>query len=134
MKQFRLLLVSLALCLQTGIPFAQETATLTAPEQPPSNAVFHTERITLDMDGGTIHIQLKGQNGEAMSCLYTPSTNPTGTFLINALNKANLSSAYNNNATTGSLKQRIFHRLVVMNEAAAVCGRSIIGTLTGSVP
>jgi hypothetical protein len=79
-------------------------------------------------------MDLKGQNGENVACRYGAGTNPTGTFLVNALNKANLSSAYAANATTGSLKQRIFHRLVIMGESTAVCSKTITGTLSGAVP
>lgn len=113
---------------------AQETVTLTSPQTFTNLTDYHTERLTIDFDGGTILIQLRGNQGAALNCAYTPSTNPTGAFLINGLNKANLSSTYNNNATTGSLKQRIYHRLVVMGEASAVCGVALSGTLTGSVP
>jgi hypothetical protein len=65
-------------------------------------------------------------------CTYAATTTPTATSLLTPFQKANLSSAYNNNATTGSLTQRLFHRLVVMGEAATVCGGAIVGTLTGS--
>lgn len=58
----------------------------------------------------------------------------TGTTLITALNKANLSLAYVGTAATGSLKQRIHHRLVVMGESTAVCGKTLAGTLAGAVP
>jgi hypothetical protein len=112
----------------------QEKITLTTPETKPSNAEYRLERLTIDADAGTIHIQLKGQNGEAKSCLYHSATTPTGATLIVGLNKANLSTAYAGNATTGSLKQRIFHRLVVMGEGAAVCSNGLAGTVTGTVP
>lgn len=114
--------------------WAQETVTLSVAEQPPSNTAYHVERLTLDFETGRILIQLLGVNGEAKSCVYTASTTPTGTFLLTALNKSNLSSAYAGNATTGSLKQRIFHRLVVMGEGASVCTGGLSGTVTGSVP
>lgn len=121
--------------------FAQERIALSAPETVPANQTYRVERITLQsddpgtvsVDEGQIHIQLMGVERQvAVSCVYRSTTNPTGTFLLTALNKANLSSAYNNNATTGSLVQRVFHRLVVMNEAPAVCGRSLAGSLTGT--
>ena len=120
----------------------QELITLTVPESVPNNARYRIEHIniTLDnpdtaLDEGALAIQLVGiERAASASCLYSSATTPTATTLIVGLNKANLSSAYNNNATTGSLKQRIYHRLVVMAEASAVCGRSLAGTLTGTVP
>lgn len=119
---------------------AQERITLSAPETVPSNINYRTERIILNeddpgttQDEGSITIQLMGvERPIAISCIYNSSSNPTGTFLLTALNKANLSTAYASNATTGSLKQRIFHRLVIMNEAPAVCGRSLMGSLNGT--
>ena len=70
-----------------------------------------------------------------MATIPNPQTlDSTATTLINGLNKANLSTSYAGNATTGSLKQRIAHRLIVMNEAAQVCGRTLAGSLTGTVP
>lgn len=120
---------------------AQERITLSAPETLPNNLTYRTERITINeddpatasVDEGTITIQLMGvERPSAVTCVYNATSSPTGTFLIVALNKSNLSAAYAGNATTGSLKQRIFHRLVVMNEAPAVCGRSLVGSLSGA--
>jgi len=114
---------------------------LTAPETVPANQTYRLERLTLTPDDtatvgtdeGSIVIQLQGvERANAVSCTYSASSTPTGTFLITALNKANLSTAYAGNATTGSLVQRIFHRLVIMNEAPAVCGRSLTGSLAGA--
>ena len=142
MKQ-RAALIGFGLMVILGAAaFAQETITLTVPDTVPANALFRLERLTLtpddpatQADEGEVHIQLLGVTRPvAVSCLYSRATAPTGTFLINALNTANLGSAYVGNGTTGSLKQRIHHRLVVLNEAPAVCGRSLAGTLTGSVP
>jgi len=120
---------------------AQEKITLTAPETKPSNneyrlALFqaaHDDPATVN-DEGVLVIGLKGQNGEYVACEYGSGTNPTATFLITALNKANLSSAYAGNGTTGSLKQRIYHRLVVMGESTLICGKTLTGTITGAVP
>ncbi len=113
---------------------AQETVTLTTPQSFTNLTAYHTERLTVDFDAGLIYIQLKGNQNAPLTCVYGPSTTPTGQTLINGLNKADLSSAYAGNGTTGSLKQRINHRLVVMGEAATVCGQALTGTLTGSVP
>lgn len=114
---------------------AQETGTLTAPETPPNNTGYSVETLTLFRSAGVIHIMLRGVNNEPKECRYTPTTNPTGIFLLTALNKANLSTAYAGNGTTGSLIQRIFHRLFVMGEGASVCvGGLGAGTVTGSVP
>jgi len=110
----------------------QETVNLTTPE--PSNTNYHVQAVMLNVDDGVLTIHLLGGNGSTLSCSYTPSSTPTGATLITGLNKANLASAYAANATTGSLKQRIFHRLVVMAEAAQVCGKSLAGTLAGTVP
>lgn len=119
---------------------AQEKINLTNPETKPSNNEYRIERLIIQNDDpnttndeGFINIQLIGQNGESLNCVYNSITNPTATFLIIALNKANLSVAYNNNATTGSLRQRIFHRLVVMNESTVICGKTLVGTLAGTV-
>lgn len=137
--------VPIGVCLTAMLvaaTWAQETITLTAPESVPENARYRLERLTLNVDDpettvdeGSIHIQLMGiERAIAVSCLYSRATTPTGTTLINGLNKANLSTSYAGNATTGSLKQRIYHRLVVLNEAQTVCGRGVAGSLTGSVP
>lgn len=119
---------------------SQERITLSAAETAPNNNTYRVDRFTFNEDDpntgadeGSIIIQLVGvERAIPVTCVYNSSTNPTGTTLIVALNKANLSSAYAANSTTGSLKQRIFHRLVVMNEAPTVCGRSIAGSLTGT--
>lgn len=134
----RLALILIALLSVTA--FAQEKISLTVAETKPSNSEYRIERLMLQSDDpastndeGVITIQLLGQNGEAVSCVYNATSNPTGTFLLTALNKANLSTAYAGNATTGSLRQRIFHRLVVMGESTAVCGKTLTGTLAGTV-
>lgn len=134
MKKMIPLLVAVVLAALVSAPHAQEKVALTTPETKPTNTGYTVERFTLDYVAATIVIQLKGDNGEALSCVYGPSTTPTGQFLLDGLNKANLSAAYAGNATTGSLKQRIFHRLVVMNEAPAVCGKSLAGSVAGTVP
>lgn len=120
---------------------SQERVDLTAPETKPSNPSYSIERITETFDDATtpadeglIYIQLKGANGEAVSCTYTATTTPTATALSTGQNKANFSTAYAGNATTGSRRQRIFHRLVVMGESTAVCGKTLTGTVAGVVP
>ena len=137
----KLLLV--LLCASVGLVLtAQERIDLSVAETKPSNSQYRIERLmiqsddpaTASNDEGVIAIQLIGQNGESVSCVYTATTTPTATFLTVNLNKANLSSAYNNNATTGSLRQRIFHRLVAMGESTVICGKTLTGSLAGSVP
>lgn len=135
----RILLLGLilALTLPAG---AQERITLTAPETTPNNTAYRVGRLTITQDDGAtspdegvLLIELVGIEIPArVACTYTASTTPTATSLITALNKANLSTAYAGNGTTGSLKQRIFHRLIVMNEQAQVCTRSLSGTLSGA--
>ena len=126
-------LVVIAIVLVTATVWAQEQVTLTTPEVV-SSAAFSIKQIVLDADG-VITIQLNDDVGsKSVHCVYSAATTPTGAILLTALNKANLSTTYAGNATTGSLKQRIYHRLVVMGEASAVCGRSLVGSLTGSVP
>jgi len=123
-----------AVCVASISLAGQELVTLTTPEAKPSNTNYHVERVHLDVDAGILSVYLRGLTGEEVGCHWTPTTTPTGATLITGLNKANLASAYAANATTGSLKQRIFHRLVVMAEAAQVCGKSLAGTLAGTVP
>jgi len=135
----------LAILLLLGVGFslslvAQERITLSAPETVPSNLTYRVDRMTLQWDDpntvadeGTITIQLLGvERAVPVSCVYNASTTPTATTLLIGLNKANLSSAYTGTGNTGSLIQRIFYRLVVLNEAPTVCGRSLVGSLTGS--
>ena len=139
----RRLILAVLLSSLAGVVQTQERITLTAPETAPSNLTYRVTDIhmheddpaTASLDEGSITVGLVGVEREiAAVCVYSGASSPTGTFLITALNKANLSSAYAGNATTGTLKQRIFHRLVIMNEAPAVCSRSLAGTLTGTVP
>lgn len=116
---------------------AQEKVTLTTPQ---TNAEYRIGVLQVTSndpatpaDEGHIYIRLDGAGPQwRVECVYTATTTPTATTLILALNKANLSAAYAGNATTGSLKQRIFHRLVVMGESAAVCTTAVTGTLSGN--
>lgn len=142
-KQSYATIALLALISVNGLGLGQETITLTTPDSVPANLRYHVERLTLEwddpgtggIDEGRMLIQLLGiERPVAVACIYSDMTKPTATTLINGLNKANLSTAYAATATTGSLKQRIYHRLVVMNEAGTVCGRSLAGSLTGTVP
>lgn len=135
-KYFIILLFSVALS-------AQEAVNLTVPETVPALSQVRIGRIiitpdnpaTVGSDEGEIYIEMVGvQREDVNPCRYNSLTTPTATTLIVGLNKANLSSAYNNNATTGSLNQRINHRLVIMNEDEVVCQKPINGTLTGTVP
>jgi hypothetical protein len=137
----KLLRLSFLLAVLGGVALvAQERITLSAPETVPNNVNYRVERLVLQYDDpatpadeGQVTIQLMGvERQSAVSCVYTAQTTPTGTTLLTGLNKSNLSTAYAGNGSTGSLAQRIFHRLVTMNEAPAVCGRSLAGSLTGS--
>lgn len=114
--------------------FAQagERITLTVPEAKASTTTFRVDRVILDDEGSQVVIQLLGNDGSPAACVYNALTTPTGRTLLDGLNKANLSTPYAGNATSGSLKQRIFYRLVVLNEAAVVCGRALTGALTGT--
>jgi len=130
----------LVFCVALGTAVEQEKITLTTPEVK-SNPDYRLDSFSsvfdnsaTEVDEGLLQIGLVGGTGEMIFCRYTGMTKPTGTFLNTALQKANLSLAYTGNATTGSLKQRICHRLAVMGEALDVCGRAIIGTCTGAVP
>lgn len=122
-------------------PDAQERITLTVPETVVSNQNYRVERTiqqpddpaTAGVDEGVFTIQLIGvERAVPLTCLYTAQTTPTGTFLINGMNKANFSTAYAGNASTGSFNQRIQHRLVVMSESTFACGKTLTGTLTGT--
>jgi len=133
MKQLALVL----LLLLPALVGAQEIVTLTTPETKATNPNYRVASFAMDVDAGMLSITLKGVDDVAyppVSCTYSTSTNPTGASLITGLNKANLSSVYASNATTGSLKQRIFHRLAVMGESATVCNKAIVGTMAGTVP
>jgi hypothetical protein len=124
----------LSLLVLAGLS-AQELVTLTVPIARPSTTNYRVERVVADFEAGVLRIFLRGSDNEATRyCAYTAATTPTGATVLTALNKANLSTAYAGNATTGSLKQRIFHRLVVMGEAAAVCDGTMAGSLAGTVP
>ena len=133
MKRIALLSFFLGLLL-TWAGHAQERIALTTPESYPSNAQYRVHRMVLEVESAEIRIDLIGQHDEKVTCLYSGTTTPTGSVLLTGLNKANLSTAYAGNATTGSLIQRIFHRLVILGESAQVCSKVIVGTLTGSVP
>lgn len=117
---------------------AQERISLSVAESNPEYRLGNLVLVPNDPatagDDGAITLDLKGTNGENVSCRYHAGSNPSGTFLLTALNKANLSTAYAGNATTGSLTQRIFHRLVIMGESTAVCGKTLTGSLAGAVP
>lgn len=140
MKKLFLIVLALTIYAGLGALAAQERITLSVPETLPNNLTYRVERITINEDDpstvpdeGSIIIQLLGvERASAATCVYNAASTPTGTFLITALNKANLSTAYAGNAATGSLKFRIFHRLIVMGESTAVCGKTITGSLTGS--
>lgn len=80
-----------------------EQIDLAVVETKPSNATYHLERLTLDIDAGTIYVQLKGANGEALSKMYDKTTTPTGATLLTALNTSN-------NSVT-SLIRRVYQRL-----------------------
>lgn len=133
-------LLLLALLILAVPVIAQEKITLTVAESNPEYRMANLNLIYDDpstpADEGTILLDLKGMNGTAtasVSCRYSSSTTPTATTLLVALNKANLSTAYAGNASTGSLVQRVFHRLVVLGESTAVCGKTLTGSLAGSV-
>lgn len=126
--------LALAVIVLSATLSGQERIALTSPEITPNNTTYRVDRITLDIERGILDVRLLGVNNEPINCVYNTLTSPTGAALMTGLNKANLSSTYASNATTGSLNQRVFHRLVVMNESATVCTKALVGTLTGSVP
>lgn len=140
MRRLRFVYLAMFVFGVTMAAIAQERITLSVAETAPNNQTYRVERMLLEHDDpdtaadeGRITIQLLGvERRIPVTCTYNATTNPTGTATLIALNKANLSSTYAANSTTGSLVQRIFHRLVVMGEATAVCGRSLTGSLTGS--
>lgn len=119
---------------------AQERIQLTTPEAAPSNTHYRVDDFSLRPDDpdiladtAVLSIRLISvPRRETVNCVYSASTSPTATVLITGLNKANLSTAYAGNANSGSLTQRIFHRLIVMGESTAVCGKTLTGSLTGS--
>ena len=91
-----------------------EQIDITVPETKPSCTYYKVERLMLDWPAKSIHVQLKGTNGEAKSFYYSGDVAET---LLFALNKANLSIK--------SLHRRIIERLVADG--------LIAGSITGSV-
>ena len=140
MARTRLVLI---LCAAIGLGLtltAQEKITLTVAE---SNGEYRIGTLVFVMDDpatsvneSAIILDLKGQNGENVSCRYSSGTTPTAQTLITAMNKRDFSTAYNNNASTGSLRQTIYHRLFAagLNEGPIACGKTLTGTLSGVVP
>lgn len=130
------------------VTIAQERIQLATPE--PANAQLRVglfamtpnNPATAGFDEGALRIEFVGveQPNARVLCVYDRTTTPTGSTLINGLNVANLSSAYAQNATTGSLIERIHHRLVIgapnsLGESATnrgICDRPITGTLAGA--
>lgn len=86
-----------------------EIITLTAPVAKPSTTAVRIERLIIDVEQRSIHIQWLGNNNEAGSAVYStpppPSkpTQPSGATLLTQLNTANL--------TTQSLINRVLRRL-----------------------
>ena len=132
-------LILVACVLMTSVVVSQERIDLTSPE---NLTGFRLAQFKADFDNpdtvpdeGTLSVTLRGiERPDIVQCLYTPSTTPTATSLLTPFQKARFDQAYAGNATTGSLKQRIFHRLVIMGESATVCSRSLTGSLAGTVP
>lgn len=116
---------------------AQERIALSTPEATPALTQYRLEAYRTEednpntpLDDARFTIDLQGvQRDLSIRCEYNNSTTPTGRTVINGLKTANFSLPYADNATSGNLYQRIFHRLVRMNEAAQVCGRSLTGTV-----
>lgn len=119
---------------------AQERITLSTPDTGVSLLRYEPDRLVLQFDNpatpadeGVLQIFLRGvERPASVTCEYTATTTPTATTLLVGLNKANMASAYASNAMTGSLRQRIHHRLTVMGEAKTICDKSLTGTLTGA--
>ena len=126
--------VAVVVLLVNGLVIGQERITLATPETSPSNVDYQLSDISLNRDRGEVTIQLRGQHQESVLCVYNTKTTPTGATLLKAMNKADFSTPYVGNATTGSLAQRVYHRLVVMSESATVCSKPLVGTLSGAVP
>ena len=86
-----------------------ELITLTAPIVKPTQTTIRFERLILDLEAKSVHVQWLGNNGEPGSAFYpTPapvdhSSQPTGQQLIQTLNTANL--------TANSLIRRTLARL-----------------------
>lgn len=133
------ILTLLLMIAATVAVVAQERITLSAPETAPNIQNYRLGRFIVieddpatPADEGVLSFELVGvERASVIACQYNATTTPTGSTLVVGLNKANLASAYAGNASTGSLKQRIFHRLVILNEGPMACGRSLAGTLTG---
>lgn len=68
-----------------------EQLDLTTPEVKPVNTGYHLERLTIDIDAGTVYVQLKGSNGESRSRLYDKTTTPTGLAVQRNLNTSDFS-------------------------------------------
>lgn len=101
-----------------------EQLNLTAAEVPPSNTAYRVERIIIDTgidqtnfsgprsaDFASIHIQLRGNNGEAKSKVIT---GVRALNLVRALNKANLGAL--------SLERRILQLFIDDADLAGTLG------------
>lgn len=81
-----------------------EQVNLTTPVAGPTISNYHLERLTLDIDQASVLVQLKGNNGEALSKTYSSTTTPTGASLLSSINTSN-------NSVT-SLVARVYNRLI----------------------
>ena len=112
----RILAGLLGLALLGAAVYAQEKVDLSSPVVRANTTDYHLERIVIDVDNGSILVQLKGNNGETLSKAYNSTTSPTGASLISTLNASN-------NSTT-SLVKRVYNRLI----ADGVIAGTVSGT------
>lgn len=134
-----------------GTAFAQERLNLAAPETKPSNTQYRVHSVvadrdnpaTADVDESSVSVVLQGQNGEVLACTYRPTTQAIASGqLYRLLNRGDFSRAYvaaNVNpantlaAITGTRDQYLMHRLAIWGDSTEVCGKTLTGTLAGTV-
>lgn len=93
-----------------------EKVTLTVAETKPENTAYEVERLTFDIKAKTIHVQLLGDNGEALSKVYDSTTTPTGASLLTTVNTSD--------NRTVSLIKKVYNRLIADG--------ILVGTVSGT--
>jgi hypothetical protein len=115
-KLLAVVAVVVALMLATRHPRAQEIVSLAIPAVQTTSS-YRVQVITLDLDGSTIYVQLRGTNNELIQKTYGPTTTPTGATLLHQLNIGNFS--------VNSLMKAVYNRLLT---DGVIPAGSVVGT------